>query len=138
MYPNTRKRRRDEFEGVPQLTQSKEMRRKTDIEERLEFLEKDVKVKLNGQRKNAKKLPPYPIIIRRREMTLEEHRRVIWLRFGSLDSMEHVWHRSCEVHKITGVCPGAQYKIIKRWLQNGKQILSLKFLRGRKKKLSYE
>jgi hypothetical protein len=49
---------------------------------------------MNGQRKNVRKLPLFPIIIRRREMTLEEHHCVIWLWFGSLDVMELVMHHS--------------------------------------------
>lgn len=70
-------------------------------------------MKINAEKKNASK-PPYPIIIMRWKMALEEYRRVIRLRFGSLDLMDHVFHRSCEVHKMTGVCPWTQYKIIKR------------------------
>lgn len=70
-------------------------------------------------------------------MTLEEHRRVIWLRFGCLDSMERPWHSSKTVFEMTGVKPSAQYNIIKRWLQHGKQIISLVSQRGPKKMLSY-
>jgi hypothetical protein len=70
-------------------------------------------------------------------MSLDEHRRVIWLRFGSLESMEEQWHSSSHVFQITGVRPSAQYKIIKRWLEHGKKVLSLTFQRGRQKMLSY-
>ena len=58
-------------------------------------------------------------------MTLDEHRRVIWLRFGSLESMEKEWHTSKEVFLMTGVKPSAQYNIIKRWQQHGKKVISL-------------
>ena len=62
---------------------------------------------------------------------------MIWLRFGCLDSMERPWHSSKVVFEMTGVKPSAQYNIIKRWLQHGKEIISLVSLRGPKKMLSY-
>jgi hypothetical protein len=51
---------------------------------------------------------------------LDEQRRVIWLRFGSVDKFEKMHHTSKEVFEMTGVKPSAQYMIIKRWLQHGK------------------
>ena len=45
----------------------------------------------------------YPIIILRRMLTLDEQRRVIWLGFGSLKSMERRWHTAAEVKEMTGV-----------------------------------
>ena len=35
---------------------------------------------------------PYPVIIRRVHKSIDEQRRVIWLRFGSLECMEMQWH----------------------------------------------
>ena len=63
---------------------------------------------------------------------------MIWLRFGSLDSMEEQWHSSSHVFQMTGLRPSAQYKIIKRWLENGKQVVSLVYQRGRQKMLTYQ
>ncbi len=82
----------------------------------LAFLDKHETVVINKRRKNQQRLPDYPIIQKRRNMTIEEHRRVIWLRFGSLDSMDRPWYSSKEVFMMTGVKPSAQYNIIKRWL----------------------
>ena len=67
-------------------------------------------------RKNAKQLPPYPYIIKRVHHSVDQQRRVIWLRFGSLDSMERQWHPASQVQEMTGVSMSAQYRIIKRWL----------------------
>ena len=39
---------------------------------------------------------------------------------------------------MTGVRPGAQYNLIKRWLLRGKRVVSLKYMRGPKKMLSYD
>jgi hypothetical protein len=44
------------------------------------------------KRTNASQLEPYPFIIRRVKKSIDEQRRVIWLRFGSLDCMEKQWH----------------------------------------------
>jgi hypothetical protein len=87
------------------------------------------------QRKNARKLPPYPIIIRRVHKSIDEQRRVIWLRFGSLDTMEKQWHTATQVKEMTGISTSCQWKIIKRWLERGKQVVSLKCLTGAKIKV---
>jgi 2-methylcitrate dehydratase PrpD len=44
---------------------------------------------------------PYPIIIRRVHRSIDEQRRVIWLRFGSLDAMEKQWHTATQVKEMT-------------------------------------
>jgi transposase len=72
-----------------------------------------------------KQLPKVKRIKSRRNLTLDEHRRVIWLRFGSLDKYEKMHHTSKEVFEMTGVKPSTQYMIIKRWLQHGKRVISL-------------
>ena len=92
---------------------------------------------LNKVRKNARQLPEYPVIQHRRNLTLEEHRRVIWLRFGSLDSMDKPWLSSKEVFLKTGVRPSTQYNIIKRWLLHGRRIITMVSMRGPDKMLSY-
>ncbi len=87
-------------------------------------------------RKNARERPRYPVIIKRRELSLDEQRRVIWLRFGSLDCADVQWHRSCDVFKMTGVLPCTQRKLIKRWIANNMQLVSFKSLRGKQRMLS--
>ena len=84
------------------------------------------------------KRSPYPTIMYRRNLTLEEHRRVIYMRFGSLDCMEKAWLTSKEVFMRTGVRPSTQYNIIKRWLMNGKQIITRVNQRGPDKMLAYD
>ncbi len=78
-----------------------------------------------------------PVVRYRREFTLAEHRRVILLRFGSLDSMERAHHTSKEVFHLTGVKPSSQHSIIKRWVLHGFKVISLKHQRGPCKMLSY-
>jgi hypothetical protein len=56
-----------------------------------------------GEKVKEGDLPNHQIIIRRRMLTLNEQRRVIWLRFGSLESMERRWHSATEVKEMTGV-----------------------------------
>ena len=73
----------------------------------------------------------------RRNLTLEEHRRVIYMRFGSLDCMEKAWLTSKEVFMRTGVRPSTQYNIIKSWIINGKEIITHVNQRGPDKMLSY-
>jgi transposase len=68
-----------------------------EIAECLKYLDVHEAVTINKRRKNAKERPSCPIIIHRRNMSLDEHRRVIWLRFGSLDSMDEQWHSSSQV-----------------------------------------
>ena len=115
---NPRKRRFHEFAPNEPSQGHQQKRRVDDIAECLKFLDSNESVTLYKKRKNAKERPSCPIIIHRRNMSLDEHRRVIWLRFGSLESMEEQWHSSSQVFHITGVRPSAQYKIIKRWLEH--------------------
>ena len=89
-----------------------------------------------SQRIYARKLPPYPYIIRRVHRSVDEQRRVIWLRFGSLDAMERQWHTATEVKEMTGISTSCQAKIIRRWLERGKQVVSFKCLNGSKIKVS--
>jgi hypothetical protein len=77
----------------------------------LAFLDGKEMIKLKPQ-----KPPVFQTIINRRNLTLDEHRRVIWLRFGSLDKYEKMHYTSKEVYEMTGVKPSTQYMIIKRWL----------------------
>ena len=60
---------------------------------------------------------------------------MIWLRFGSLETMEKQWHTPSQVKEMTGISTSCQWKIIKRWLERGKKIISFKFLTGRKIKV---
>ena len=69
-------------------------------------------------------------------MSLDEHRRVIWLRFGSLDSMDRPWHSSKAVFEMTGVRPSAQWNIVKRWLLFGRRIVRSPSRMGPRKMLS--
>ena len=144
---NPKKRSRNEFEceaefhqrdpTVRLLSQSKETRRTATLEKQLQFLESiDVKDPIKRMRKNARERPSYPVIIKRRELSLDEQRRVIWLRFHSLDSADVQWHRSIDVFKMTGVLPCTQRKLIKRWLANNMQVISFKSLRGKQRMLS--
>jgi hypothetical protein len=82
------------------MTQSKITRRQTDIDAQVMFLSQGKSKQLHKPpRKNAafrisllQAPQPYPIIIRRVHKSIAEQRRVIWLRFGSLDAMEKEWH----------------------------------------------
>ena len=112
-------------------------RRIDDIAQQLAFLDRHETVVLNKVRKNARQLPEYPVIQQCRNLTLEEHRRMIWLRFGSLDSIDRPWLSSKEVFLKTGVRPSTQYNIIKRWLLHGKRIITMVSMRGPGKMLSY-
>ena len=67
--------------------------------------------------------------------SVDEQRRVIWLRFGSLETMEKQWHTPSQVKEMTGISTSCQWKIIKRWLERGKKVISFKFLTGRKIKV---
>jgi hypothetical protein len=69
-------------------------------------------------------------------LTVDEQRRVIWLRFGSLDSMERRWHSAKEVKEMTGVSYSNQHKLIKRWLERNCRVISLLCLRGSKIKIA--
>ena len=71
-------------------------------------------------------------------LTLDEQRRVIWLRFGSLESMERRWHTAPEVKEMTGVSYSNQHKLIKRWLERNCKVISLLYLRGSKIKIPEE
>jgi transposase len=144
---NPKKRRRNEFEASAEfqqrnpsqriLSHSKETRAHSDIEKSLLFLDSgDAKDLVKKVRKNARERPSYPVIIKRRELSLDEQRRVRWLRFHSLDSADVQWHRSIDVFKMTGVLPCTQRKLIKRWLANNMQVLSFKGLRGKQRMLS--
>ena len=50
--------------------------------------------------------------------------------------MERKHYTAMEVFQMTGVKPNAQYMIIKRWLMNGKQVITRVHQRGREKMLS--
>ena len=76
---NPRKRKRQEISALiempdePPLTQSKATRRQLDIDAQIHFLCQGKNVHLQPpQRKNARKVPPYPIIIRRVHRSLDE------------------------------------------------------------------
>jgi hypothetical protein len=103
---NPRKRRRAEISAYADepddeaMTQSKTTRRQLDIDAQIMYLSQGKHFKVSKPpRKNAStrnsllQAPqPYPIIIRRVHKSIDEQRRVIWLRFGSLDAMEKQWH----------------------------------------------
>ena len=69
------------------------------------FLQEGFQLKTTAPWPSARrsKRETYAIIFRRRMLTLDEQRRVIWLRFGSLDSMERRWHSAAEVREMTEV-----------------------------------
>ena len=68
-------------------------------------------------------------------LSLDEQRRVIWLRFSSLDNMDRRWHSACEVKEMTGVSYSTQYKVNRRWLERNCRVISLLCLRGSKIKV---
>ena len=88
----------------PPSTQSKITRAKQEEATQIEFL-------MEGRQENATPWPrprkekprKYPILISKSFHTLDEYRRVIWLRFGSLDNRDKIWHTPKEVKEITGV-----------------------------------
>jgi hypothetical protein len=145
MHLHTRKRKRGDFEAsnmlndqfVEQslndqpLTQSKVTRRRLELDCQIAFLQDGFRLKTAAwPNLKMSKRESYPIIIRRRLLTLDEQRRVIWLRFGSLDSMDRRWHSASAVKDMTGVSYSTQYKLIKRWLERNCRVLSLLCLRG--------
>jgi transposase len=77
----------------------------------------------------------YSILIRKSFITLDEYRRVIWLRFGSLDNRDKIWHTPKEIKEITGVNYKTQYGMVKRWVERGHKIVSLLYLRGSRIKI---
>ncbi len=85
------------------------------MELQIAFLQAGFRLRPSAQWPSIKNLKrdSYPIIIRRRMLTLDEQRRVIWLRFGSLDNMERRWHSATEVKEMTGVSLSNQHKLIK-------------------------
>jgi hypothetical protein len=115
----THKRKRGEFEasqliveatmGIAQphmaLTHSKMTRRRQEVELQITFLQEGFRLRPSAPWPSIKNLKrdSYPVIIRRRMLTIDEQRRVIWLRFGSLESMERRWHSATEVWEMTGV-----------------------------------
>ena len=127
----------DQFEYQQRLTREQH-RRVDEIAQQLAFLDQHESITINKRRKNARKLPDYPIIKHRRNLTIDEQRRVIWLRFGSLDSMETLWHTSKEVYEKTGVKPNAQCNLIRRWQKRGNKVISLVSRRGPLKMLNYD
>ena len=119
---NPRKRQRNEIANQEvqvqtdlyeyQLRMTREQHRCVDdIAQQLAFLDSKEMIQLKQQRP-----PAFQRIKNRRNLSLDEHRRVIWLRFGSLDQFERAHYTSKEVFQMTGVRPSTQYMIIKRWL----------------------
>ena len=111
--------------------------RRLELDCQIAFLQEGFRLKTAAPWPPARrsKRESYAIIIRRRMLTLDEQRRVIWLRFGSLDSMERRWHSAAEVREMTGVSYSTQYKLVKRWLERGCRVVSLLCLRGLKIKI---
>ncbi len=94
----------------PSSTQSKITRAKQEEATKIEFL-------IEGRQENAmpwQRPGKYSILIRKSFRTLDEYRRVIWLRFGSLDSRDKIWHAPKEVKEITGVNYKTHYGMVKR------------------------
>ena len=122
------------------LTHSKMTRRRQEVELQIAFLQQGFRLRASGPWPSIKNLKrdSYPIIIRRRMLTLDEQRRVIWLRFGSLDNMDRRWHSATEVKEMTGVSLSNQHKLIKRWLERNCRVVSLLCLRGSKIKIPEE
>jgi hypothetical protein len=63
---------------------------------------------------------------------------VIFLRFGSLENREKIWHTANQVKELTGVSMKTQYGMIRRWVERSFKIVSLLCLRGSKIKISAE
>jgi len=80
----------------------------------------------------------YPIIMKRKKHSLNEQRRVIWLRYASLESNEVIWHTSTQVKDITGIGCSSQRAIIKRWISRGFKVLSLLSLTGARIKIDMD
>jgi hypothetical protein len=49
--------------------------------------------------------------------------------------MEKQWHTASQVKEMTGISTSCQWKIIKRWLERGKKVVSFKCLTGAKIKV---
>ena len=62
----------------------------------------------------------------RRNFTIEEHRRVIWLRFGTLDNRDCIRFTSKVVFQMTGVRPSSQNNIIRRWERHNFKVVEMK------------
>ena len=117
-------------------TQSKATRRKVELDTQIAFLQEGKQVRLDSwPRKLKAQQEPYPLIIRRKFRTLDEYRRMIWLRFQSLTSMDYQWHTAKQVLEMTGVSYKTQYAMVGRWVERGFKIVSLLCLRGRKVKV---
>ena len=96
---HTRKRKRGKYEAShvvanmktmqsqqdEPLTQSKVTNRRLELDCRIAFLQQVFRLKTAAPWPPARrsKRESYAIIVRRRMLTLDEQRRVIWLRFGS-------------------------------------------------------
>ena len=61
---------------------------------------------------------------------------MIFLRFGTLESREKIWHTSNQVKELTGVNHKTLYGMIRRWVERGFKIVSLLCLRGSKIKIN--
>ena len=120
----------------PPTTQSKITRAKQEEATQIEFLMEGKQETITPWPRPRKEKPrKYPVLIRKSFRTLDEYRRVIWLRFGSLDSRDKIWHTPKEVKEITGVNYKTQYGMVKRWVERGHKIVSLLCLRGSKIKI---
>ena len=106
-------------------------------ERQVQFLQEGKSFRLDNQwpKKKRSKEEPYPVIIRKKFRTLDEYRRVIWLRFQSLTSMDRPWHTAKEVLAMTGVGYKTQYSMVRRWIERGCKVVSLLCLRGAKVKI---
>ena len=71
----------------------------------------------------------------RRRFTVEEQALVVFLRFGSLNSVSKIWMTYTEISKRTGVKIPSQLSIIKRWRRRGFVIYNLKNKGGRSRVL---
>jgi hypothetical protein len=64
-----------------------------ELDNMIAFLQEGKQVRLDSWPQKPKaKQEPYPVIIKKKFRTLDEYRRVIWLRFQSLTSMDYQWH----------------------------------------------
>ena len=107
-----------------------------ELDSQIAFLLENKQLRLNTwPQKQKTKQEPYPAIIKKKFRTLDEYRRVIWLRFQSLTSMDYQWHTAKQVLEMTGVSYKTQYAMVRRWVERGFKIVSLLCLWGSKVKI---
>ena len=74
----------------------------------------------------------------RQKFCPELQRKVLYLRFGSLEDISCQIRTPTTVFKMTGVKLSTQYMMIKRWLERGKRIVSMVGTKPKARMLNYD